>query len=250
MSNTNTIYLITGANRGIGKGLLGAYLTRPNTTVIAAVRDVTASQNSISSLPVAQGSKLITIKIDSTSATDPSSAVAELRSKHQIEKIDVLISNAGIMDTSSIVPTVDTKLDMVRKHFEVNTIGPLALIQAFAPLLKASSEPKFLVITSTIGSIGLLGEYKVPFFAYGLSKAGSNYMVAKLHFEEEWLTTMAFNPGWVQTDMGTGAAQGVGMNDAPVTLEDSVRGLVEQFDAANRSTSGTFVIEGGKNAPW
>jgi hypothetical protein len=36
---TNTIYLITGASRGIGRGLAEIFLARPNTIVIAAVRD-------------------------------------------------------------------------------------------------------------------------------------------------------------------------------------------------------------------
>ena len=51
----------------------------------------------------------------------------------------------------------------------------------------------------------------MPFFGYGLSKAAVNYLVRKLHFENPKLTSMAFNPGWVQTDMGNGAATSVGM---------------------------------------
>ena len=61
---------------------------------------------------------------------------------------------------------------------------------------------------------------------------------------------MAFNPGWVQTDMGTGAAKGVGMEDAPVALEDSIKGLITQFDAASREKSGTFTTQEGENIPW
>lgn len=90
----------------------------------------------------------------------------------------------------------------------------------------------------------------MPFFTYGISKSAANYLVRKLHFENPKLTSMAFNPGWVQTDMGTGAAKGVGMVEAPVTLEDSVRGLVTQFDAASREKSGTFTSQEGESIPW
>jgi norsolorinic acid ketoreductase len=161
-------YLITGANRGIGKVILATYLLRPNNTVIAAVRDVASSQKDLASVPVGKDSKLIIIKIDSTSETDPAAAAAELSSKYGIQKIDVLISNAGIMPTAAIVPALKTETKHVRDIFEVNTVGPLLLIQAFIGLLSASSNPRFFVITSAIGSIALLGEYNVPFFAYGL----------------------------------------------------------------------------------
>lgn len=80
-------YLITGANRGIGKALLDVYVARPNTTVIAAVRDVPKSTKDLASAPVHSSSKLIIVKIDSTSDSDPAAAVSELASKHNITKI-------------------------------------------------------------------------------------------------------------------------------------------------------------------
>ena len=243
-------YLITGANRGIGKGLLEAYLLRPNTTVIAAVRDVETSKKQLASVPTGQGSKLIIVKIDSSSQTDPASAVEELQTKYGIESIDVVVSNAGIMPTKAIVPVLKTEADWVRECFEVNTIGPLLLIQAFYPLLAKTAKPRFLAITSTIGSIGKLEEYAVPFFAYGLSKAAANYLMAKLHWENKDLISAAYNPGWVQTEIGSGAAHALGMEDAPVLLEDSVKGLVKQFDSVTIEKSGGFFTQEGETIPW
>jgi norsolorinic acid ketoreductase len=240
-------YVITGANRGIGKGLLEVLATRPNNTVIAAVRNVEAAKKTFRTVKVGAGSKIITVKIDSTSATDAAAAAKELKSQG-ITKVDVLVSNAGLLDI--IAPTLETPADAVRKHFEVNTIGPLILIQAFFDLLEASANPRFFVITSTIGSIQHLADYKVPFFAYGMSKAAANYLVRKLHFENERLTAVAFNPGWVQTDMGSGAAKTVGMEDAPLSLEDSIKGLITQFDAVTAEQSGTFITQEGEAIPW
>jgi norsolorinic acid ketoreductase len=96
-----------------------------------------------------------------------------------------------------IAPALQTNVKSVREMFEVNTMGPLNLIQAFFPLLEKSSKPQFLVITSSIGSIGDMEKFPVPFFGYGLSKAAANYLVRKLHFENPTLTSMAFNPGYV-----------------------------------------------------
>jgi norsolorinic acid ketoreductase len=149
-----------------------------------------------------------------------------------ITKVDILISNAGLMGL--IAPTLQTPAQVVRDQFEVNTIGPLSSIQAFFPLLEKSEAPKFLVLTSSIGSIGDTGSLPMPFFGYGLSKAAANYLVRKLHFENSKLTSMAFNPGWVQTDMGNGAATSVGMEQAPMTIDESVKNLIGLFDEASR----------------
>jgi norsolorinic acid ketoreductase len=243
-------YLITGANRGIGKALLEAYLIRPNNTVIAAVRDVETSKKQLASVPTGQGSKLIIIKIDSSSQTDPADAVEELKTKYGIESIDVVVSNAGVMPTKAIVPVLKTEADWVRECFEVNTIGPLLLIQAFYPFLMKTAKPRFLAITSRIGSIGSLQQSNVPFFAYGLSKAAANYMMAKLSREHKDLISVAYNPGWVQTELGSSAAQAVGLADAPVALEDSVRGLVKQFDSVTLEQSGGFFTQDGATIPW
>ena len=241
-------YVITGAGKGTGKGLLEVLIARPNTTAVAGLRDVPTVTKAVSSVPVGKGSKLIVIKIDSTSATDAAVAVKELKTKHNITKVDVLISNAEYMGLTA--PVLDTPAEEVRRNFEVNTIGPLTSIQVFYPLLEASPEPKFLAITSSIGSMGDMESFPVPFFGYGTSKSAANCLVRKLHLEHPKLTSMAFNPGWLQTDMGTGAAQGVGMEDAPMTIEESVGNLIKLFDGANREKSRAFTASSGEPIPW
>ncbi|KAH7346236.1 hypothetical protein BKA65DRAFT_273297 [Rhexocercosporidium sp. MPI-PUGE-AT-0058] len=241
-------YVITGANRGIGKGLLTALITRPNTTIIAAVRDTSAATKSLSSVPVGKDSKIIIVKLDATVDSDPAAAVNELKSKHNITKVDILLSNAGLLDT--IAPVLETTPDAVRRHIQVNTIGPLTLIQAFMPLLLASESPKFLVISSTIGSIADMESFQAPFFACGMSKAAVNYLVRKIAFENPKVVSAAFHPGWVQTDMGTTAALGVGLTEAPMTLEASVEGIVKLIDGASLEKTGTFTAVSGDPVPW
>jgi hypothetical protein len=82
---------------GIGKGLLSAYLSRPNHIVIAGLRDPTsASSKSLHDLPHGTNSKLIIVKIDSASDTDALAAMAILKSDHNITKLDIVTANAGI----------------------------------------------------------------------------------------------------------------------------------------------------------
>jgi norsolorinic acid ketoreductase len=143
----STIVLITGANRGIGKGILELYLKKPNHTVIAALRDPShSSSKALADLPKAEGTSLLTIKIDATSLAHFPAAVEELASKG-IDHIDIIVANAGIAISW---PTVsEVKIEDIQKHVEVNIYGFVSLYQAFRALLKGSKHPKWVTIGSS-----------------------------------------------------------------------------------------------------
>lgn len=148
-----TTVLITGANRGLGQGLLQRYLALPNHTVIAGNRDPThATSQALNDLPKADGSKLIVVKIDATVEKDAHDAVKELQETHGITHLDIVIANAGI---SYALPTVaDLKIADFQAHMEPNVYGVIALYQATRPLLrKSSKEPMFVPMGSTAGCI-------------------------------------------------------------------------------------------------
>lgn len=92
-----TIVLITGANRGIGKGLLAKFLAKPDHIVIAGNRSPEdETSKALASLPTANGTKLIVVKIDATVADDPTKAVDKLKESHGIDHLDIVVANAGI----------------------------------------------------------------------------------------------------------------------------------------------------------
>lgn len=66
--------------------------------------------------------------------------------------------------------------------FEINTIGPLVLFNAFSSLLTASGpNSKFIVISSLMGQITEASPY--PSTTYGTSKAAVNFVVKKIDLE-------------------------------------------------------------------
>lgn len=178
-------------SEGIGLGLLKAYLARPNLTIIAGIRD--PSTSTLSNIPTAPGTKLITVKIDSTSDIDAADAVAKLQNEHQIHKLDVVIANAGLGNSWEKVLTTSPK--SVRDYMAVNTIGPLLLFQATWPLLNAAKDPKFIVMATGVSSFALAEQLPLPSAGYGASKAALNYIATKIHFEHENLTTVLLYPG-------------------------------------------------------
>jgi norsolorinic acid ketoreductase len=248
------IYLITGANRGIGLGFTSALLQRPNTTVIAAVRDVAKSAPALESLPKASGSKLILVKLDAASESDPADAVAQLKSKHNITSIDIVIANAGISHSGGTIAT--TSPAALNEHIAINLTGPILLFQATKPLLRASTSgnPIFLGISTALASMGLqehLSFLPQTLSPYGASKAALNWAVRRLHFEEPWLTSYVTHPGLVLTDMGRALDPSVALEDlGAISVEESVEGVLRTLDGASREMSGTFQNYDGSVVLW
>lgn len=237
---SSKIYLITGANRGLGRGLLETLVQRPNTTVVAGVRNIAdASSKSLQTVATASGSKVITVAIDSNDDSSAKKAVEVLKTQHGITKLDTVIANAGISKYYGLA--TETPANELRDHFEVNTVGVLLVFQATWPLLKLSSNPTFVAISTGVASLGDMDKLPLQATAYGISKIALNYLIRKIHFENPELTAFPLNPGWVQTDMGNLGARSSGMDKAPVTLQDSVNGMLAKIDSATReNASGTF----------
>jgi NAD(P)-dependent dehydrogenase (short-subunit alcohol dehydrogenase family) len=71
---------------------------------------------------------------------------------------------------------------------KVNVNGSLVLFQTVYPLLKASTpSPKFMAISSIAGSITIAPGFPFKSIAYGASKAALNFVVRKLHSENDGL---------------------------------------------------------------
>jgi norsolorinic acid ketoreductase len=75
--------------------------------------------------------------------------------------------------------------------------------------------------------------------------------VRRVHVENDWLTAVALQPGWVQTEMGNFAAKSVGLESAPVKLEASVEGCMKVIDTASREKyAGEFVSSEEQTVLW
>ncbi|KAJ1557654.1 hypothetical protein HK405_015484, partial [Cladochytrium tenue] len=188
--------------------------------------------------------------LDAADEDDPRRTVDQLRANHGLTRLDVVIANAGIINTYA--PAADIPLAAVREHFQVNTLGPLALFQATLPLLRQSAHPVFVAVSSGLGSTGDMQEFVgMAAVAYSTSKAALNHIVRKIHFENPELIAFSICPGWTRTEMGQSGADHAGLAEPPVPLEDSIRGLLDKIDNATRElTSGTFQEYGDRKYSW
>ncbi len=79
----------------------------------------------------------------------------------------------------------------MRKHYEVNTLGPVMLYQAVRPLL--SKGAVFGVTSSATAMLSV--DVGVPVGSYGASKAALNYIVTRIGFEDKDIVAVAIQ--WV-----------------------------------------------------
>ncbi|KAJ6492745.1 NAD(P)-binding protein [Mycena vitilis] len=243
--SSKIVYLISGANRGIGYGLAATLAARENTVVFAGARDPAAQ--SLKDL-AAKYPNVHAVKLTSGDKVDNESAIAEI--KKTAGQLDVIIANAGIANYYG--PLATTPPSQFRDHWEVNTLGPVVLFQAAHTLLLASptGAPIFALISTLGASMG--SYHHLSASAYGSSKAAANFLIKVLTTEHPTLISLAISPGWVATEMGNTGAVANGLPAAPVTLEDSVTGIMSRIDGATvEKTGGRFWnFKPTRGNPW
>jgi NAD(P)-dependent dehydrogenase (short-subunit alcohol dehydrogenase family) len=193
------IVLVTGGNRGIGLEI-ARQLAQRGARVILTARKKKAGEEALSKLK-GEGLKAEFHELDVSKAESISGIRSYVTATHR--KLDVLINNAGILaDADTSVLEVDVQT--VRKTLETNTIGPLLLAQALAPLLAKSKAGRIVNISSGMGAISDMGSDHA---AYRLSKAALNAVTAMLGAALPKVAVNSACPGWVRTDMGGASAE-------------------------------------------
>ncbi|EJU05876.1 NADP-binding protein [Dacryopinax primogenitus] len=243
-----TVYLVSGANRGIGLGLVTSLATRANVIVFGGVRDP-SSATDLKALQNKYPRTVHIVKLTSASRSDNLAAIEQI--KRTAGRLDVVIANAGIAKFWGSI--LDTPEEEMREHYEVNVVGPTVLFQAAWPLLKKSTRPDFAIISSVAGSIAVGAAMPAGVLAYGASKAGANFLAMKLHSEHPELVVIPIHPGSVATDMGDYGKK----NDAVIReltfipVEKSVGGILNVVDDAKRPLDGPKMISyDGSVIPW
>ncbi|MGC6424877.1 MAG: SDR family oxidoreductase [Lentimonas sp.] len=224
--------LITGANRGIGLGLLKYHLEQGN-TVVAGVRDTGA--DSLKALIENYGETLKVLALnlgDETSIKRFAAAVA-------VDSLDVVINNAGVC---SEVEPAEWTFDYFEWHFRINSVAPMLLAQALSS--KLSNGSKLINMTSGMGSAELNINPTVGLDAYAASKHALNILTHRLavKLEEQGVVVAAISPGWVQTDMGGECAT--------ATVEEAVASISNTISGLTSERSGSFLTENGDVLPW
>jgi NAD(P)-dependent dehydrogenase (short-subunit alcohol dehydrogenase family) len=206
LTTSNRIALVTGANKGIGLEI-ARQLAQAGVSVIIGARDAERGNAAAADL-TSQGFDVTFVQLDLLDEASIAAAAATISDNHG--RLDILVNNAGIVDWTDGVPSRAT-LQAVRRVFETNFFGTLAVTQAMLPLLRKSTAARIVNLSSSLGSLAGNGDPSSPYYSaqligYNASKAALNMLTVQL--SEELRNTPhvvnSVSPGYVKTDLTGG----------------------------------------------
>lgn len=205
--------VITGASRGIGKGLAAAYAAQGK-DVIGTTRD---------------GPRPLEV-------TDPASHAAFAK-RLEGQPVELLVCNAGVyLDKGQMLEDGYPPAQWA-ESFATNVTGVFLTVQSLLPNLRAAQAGRIAIISSQMAS-----SERAPggSYIYRASKAAVLNLGRNLASDlmSEGIAVGIYHPGWVQTDMGSAAAE--------ITVEEAVAGLVARFDALDLTRTGIFETWDGR----
>lgn len=227
--------LITGANRGIGLEMVRFSMTQ-GWRVFACCRNPNNAEALFNIATLSNGQVSVHIA-DMLELATLQALSYELRN----EAVDILINNAGIYGSSkNTFGSVDAS-DWLTV-FQVNTIAPLKMVEAFIEQISMSQEKKVICISSKMGSISDNGYGNS--YIYRSSKAALNAVTKSLSIDlkQQGITSVVLHPGWVKTDMGG--------PDAEISTAECVRHLFSIISSISIKDSGRFIDIDGSDIPW
>ena len=196
MQVRNKSVLITGANRGIGRALVDEALARGAARVYAGTRTAIAIADE----------RATPLALDVTNAAQIQRALGV------VERLDILINNAGVAIHDDL-----SDADAIEQHLRVNVIGSLNMVHAFLPLLSRSSG-------AIVNILSLVAVAPLPIIpSYSISKAAALSMTQSLraYLEPKGVTVHGVFVGPTDTDMN----RGFDIPKAPV--EAVARGILD-----------------------
>lgn len=224
-----TITLITGANKGIGFET-AKQLVELGHTVYVGARDVERGKTAAAAL----GARFV--QLDVTDDASVSDALATVDAAEG--RLDVLVHNAGILADG----VVDGPAAL--RAFDTNAVGIVRVTEAALPLLRKSTNPTVVTVSSSMGSFWAVTnperpEFNIPLALYAASKSAATMLTVQYAKSQPDIKFNAVEPGTTATDMT--AAFGIGRPAA-----ESARTVVRLATLGSDGPTGTFQDEHGE----
>lgn len=202
MKLKDRVALVTGAGRGIGRGIALA-LAREGAHVAASDIDfANAQKTSQEAKNLNPADKGLALKLDVTKEAEVAAAVAKITA--EVGPIDILVNNAGIL---KITPAIDITEQEWNQVIDVNLKGPFLCSKHVARMMKERRKGKIINIASNAGKRGdrFLAHYcATKFGVIGLTQVFAKELGAyNVHVN-------AVCPGFIETDMFAVLDEGFG----------------------------------------
>ncbi|KAE8440917.1 hypothetical protein EG329_006314 [Mollisiaceae sp. DMI_Dod_QoI] len=250
------IWIITGANRGLGLEFATQLSSSPSNTIIACTRTLSRSLSALSSLKSKsnpnpnsengnenENENFHILECDTSSESSITTFASTLSALlGPSTKIDYLLNNAGINANSQLTSLTFTP-ESLSTHMQTNVLGPALLVQSLLPHLQQGTV--VMNMTSGLGSLSFNSQRETAeCTVYAMSKAALNMLT--VHQAKQLggrgVRVVCVDPGWVKTDMG-----GEG---AVLEREVSVKGVLGVLNGLGEGDSGRFFGWDGVVREW
>ncbi|MGC5780890.1 SDR family oxidoreductase [Methylobacterium sp. NFXW15] len=220
--------LIVGASRGLGLGLVEAFLKRG--------WRVTATQRKPS--PDLARLKADTLRVETVEIDDDAS-VAALHTRLVSERFDLIFVVAGVA-TQAHDPLHAVPRAVAAQVYLTNAVSPIRFIETFLDRLKPGGS--LALMSSILGSVSLneAGGWET----YRASKAALNTLARsfEIRHRAEAVSVLVLHPGWVRTEMGG--------EEADIDVATSVMGLADVISTRLGEPGAHYIDYRGETLPW
>ncbi|MFC8800690.1 SDR family NAD(P)-dependent oxidoreductase [Promicromonospora sp. NPDC057138] len=225
-----TTTLITGANKSLGQET-ARRLIKAGHTVWMSARDPERGQRAANAL----GGRFL--QLDVTSDTSVARAAETIAAAGGI---DVLINNAGIPGPFS--PAEELTADDALTVYDTNVFGIIRMVRAFAPILRRSSAPTIVNVTSGLGSFGAVHDperiaFKINAPLYASSKSAVTMLTVQYARAFPGMRINAADPGYTATDFNA--------HSGTQTVQEGTDAIVELATRGGKGPTGTFIDRHG-----
>lgn len=205
--NNPGVALVTGASRGLGEALTRG-LVKAGWTVIVDARDPDALNEAMDGIREASPpGAAVAVPGDVADVTHRRALVA---AAERAGGLDLLVNNASSLGPSPLPALTVLAPEDLEALLRTNAVAPLALVQDVARLLRRSSHPMVVNITSDASVEAYPG-----WGGYGASKAALDQLSNVLATEEPGWRVWWVDPGDLRTKMHQDAFPGEDISDRP-----------------------------------
>ena len=250
-SDPNAVFVVTGASRGIGLQFVKSLFEHTQGNIVACCRSPESASGLLEFRSrTTDPDRIQMVQLDLEDPKSVERVGNDLQAKFQ--RIDLLLNVAGLLGDAKNTPGPERSLTKIEstwmeQSFRVNTMGPVLMTQALAPLMVQRRTSKKVenprppsVVVNLSARVGSISDNSLGgWYTYRMSKAALNQFTrtVALEMKRQQVWCISVHPGTTDTDLSK-PFQGNVKPGSLFPVEFTVAKLLDVIDHMQEENSG------------